>query len=419
MNRKQLTLVVILGLVLGGLGLWVARRDSAAFQTTGPGLGRKVLPDFPLNDIAQLVIRQGTNEVSLVRDQEVWKVKERHNYPANFTEIGGFLRKVWDLKVVQSETIGESQLPRLHLAEAGSSTNLPARVEFKDASGKTLATVLFGKPHLRKTAGPASPFGDEGGYPDGRWLLVPGAAGPKQAALVSETFSEIEPKADRWLNKETFFKVEKLKSIEVAHAEATNSWKVYRETEGGELKLAEPGPEELIDASKASPVGNALSWPSFVDVLGPDVKPEDSGLDQPTVAKLETFDGFRYTVRVGKQTTGEDNYRLQVQVAADLPKERTPGQDEKPEDKERLDKEFKEKLAKQADKLKQEKTLEPWTFLVSKWTIDPLLKTRKDLLTEKKDETKEEAKAPTDSSAEQSIGVLAPTPDEDGDSGEQ
>src|SRR3989442_11467858 len=86
----------------------------------------------------------------------------------------------------------------------------------------------------------------------------------------------------------------------------------------------------------------------------------------------------------------EDNYYLSMNVPADLPKERTPGKDEKPEDKEKLDKEFKEKISKLDEKLKQEKAYEKWTYLVSKWTVDPLLKEQKDLLVEKKEEPKKE-----------------------------
>jgi hypothetical protein len=79
-------------------------------------------------------------------------------------------------------------------------------------------------------------------------------------------------------------------------------------------------------------------------------------------------------------------------VTADLPKERTPGKDEKPEDKDKLDKEFKDKLSKLEEKLKLEKTCEKWTYLVDKYTVDALLKERKDLLVEKKDEKKEDKK---------------------------
>src|SRR5439155_670287 len=132
-----------------------------------------------------------------------------------------------------------------------------------------------------------------------------------------------------------------------------------------------------------------LSYPSFTDVVSPQAKPEETGMDNPLVAKIETFDGFNYTVKIGKKTA-EDNYYLSMNVSADLPKERTPGKDEKPEDKEKLDKEFKEKVSKLDEKLKEEKAYEKWTYLVSKWTVDPLLKERKDLLVEKKEEPKKE-----------------------------
>jgi len=292
---------------------------------------------------------------------------------------------MWDLKVVHAEQIGPSQFSRFELIEPVQGTNSGTLVEFKDKSDKTIQAVLLGKKHMRKS-GNASPFGGSDGWPDGRYILV--LNGPKDVAVVSDALSEVETKPDRWLNKD-FFKVEKLKGIALTHTNATNSWKLTREIENGAMTLADAKPGEQLDTGKSAPAGNALSFPSFVDVAPPDAKPDETGMDHPIVAKLETFEGFAYTVRIGKKT-GDENYYLDMKVALDIPKERTPGKDEKPEDKEKLDKEFKEKTAKLEEKLKQEKALEKWTFLVSKWTVDPLLKERKDLLMEKKEEPKKE-----------------------------
>jgi hypothetical protein len=174
----------------------------------------------------------------------------------------------------------------------------------------------------------------------------------------------------------------------VTHPEATNSWTLTRDKEGGDLKLADAKEGEALDTGKASGAGYALSSPSFNDVVV-DPKPEETGLDKPITAKLETFDGFTYTVKLGKPQK-EENYPLQVTVEANLPKEREVGKDEKPADKEKLDKEFKDKQTKLEEKLKNEKKFEQWTYLVAKWSVDPLLKDRKDLLKEeKKDEKKD------------------------------
>ena len=147
-----------------------------------------------------------------------------------------------------------------------------------------------------------------------------------------------------------------------------------------------------------------LSSPSFNDVIV-DPKAEQTGLDKPVTATIETFDGFNYTIKTAKMPAGEENYALQLNVAANLPKERTPGKDEKPEDKEKLDKEFADKQKPLQEKLKNEKQYEKWTYVVAKWTIDNLLKERKDFLAEKKEEpkpeeTKKDEAKPADAKAE-------------------
>jgi hypothetical protein len=385
MNKKQLVILLVLVAIVGGAGLMLYRNQSSSWSGGGAGVGGKLLGDFPVNDVAQIVIQAGTNRLTLAKQDERWRVRERNDYPANFAEISGLLLKLRDLKVVQTEKVGPSQLPRLALA-TGPGTNSATVVEFRDAGGKEIKKLLLGKAHL-KTAAKSSPvdeFGGGGGYPDGRYVMVGGAS--DNVAVISDPLSNVEAKPESWLDKD-FFKVEKLRSIAVTFPVATNSWKLTRETESGEWKLADAKPDEKLDPGKTSSFSYALSSPSFVDVVT-GAKPEQTRLDQPTTIALETFDGFHYTVKVGAKTN--DDYYLTVAVAANLPKERTPGKDEKPADKDRLDKEFKEKQAKLEEKLAAEKKLEPWTYLVSGWTIESLLKERSQLLVEKKAETKKD-----------------------------
>ena len=117
------------------------------------GVSWKYNPEFTMlesyeayadyNDVARMVIKQGTNELNLVQQDDNWMVRERYGYPANFQEIGDFLRKMWDLKVVQAEQIGPSQFSRLELIEPVQGTNSGTLVEFKDKSDK--------KAHARRT----------------------------------------------------------------------------------------------------------------------------------------------------------------------------------------------------------------------------------------------------------------------------
>jgi hypothetical protein len=385
MNRKQFVILLLAGLVAGYVGFKVSNRNKEAFKTSDVGEGQKLIPNFPINDIAHLRIKQTTGEVNLVKKDDLWRVKERQDYPANFSELSEFLRKIQDLKTIQDVKVGASQMGRLELnppdkGGAGTAT----LVEFKDAKDATLKSLLLGKKYTR-SSGDNSPMGG-GDFPVGRYVMVPD--GQNKVWLINDPLSNVETKPEQWLNKD-FFKVEKLKSIAVTHPEATNSWKLEREKEGGDLKLADAKPEEQLDTGKASGAGYALSSPSFNDVLGAETKPEPN-----ITAKLETFDGFTYNVKLGKAMK-EENYPLQVAVEGNFAKQREAGKDEKPEDKEKLDKEFKDKTTKLEEKLKQEKAYEKWTYLVAKWTVDPLLKERKDLLAEKKEETKDAPPVPS------------------------
>lgn len=387
MNRNQFSLLLFLVVVLGLAGLMVYNKQNDAGRSGNAALGKKLLPNLPVNDVAHISLKQGSNEVNLAKKDGTWRVRERNNYPANYSEISDFLIKASDLKVVQTESVGPSQLGRLELLP-GQGTNSALQVSFKDSTDKPLQTLLLGKKHVQKSKTP-SPYGDMGdnSYPDGRYVQVAGNSG--SVSVISDPLTTIEPKAELWLNKD-FFKVEKVRSVAVAFLEPTNSWKLTRESESGEWKLADATPTEQLDSSKTSAVSNPLSSPSFNDV---DTwsKPEQLGLDKPTVVTLSTFDGFNYTLKVGQKTN--DNYSLSLTVAADFPKERTVPKDEKPDEKDKLDKQFKEQQKKLEEKLTQEQAFQNWTYLVSSWTVDPLLKTRSQLMVEKKEEPKKDDKA--------------------------
>src|SRR6266567_3107835 len=297
MNSKQLVILLLLVVVVGGAGLILRQRQSASWESTNPTVGKKLLGDLPVNDVAHITIKQGANELDLLKKDDLWRVGQRGDYPANYSEISEFLLKIRDLKIVQSEKVGPSQLSKLLLVP-GQGTNSAMVVEFKDQSGKPIRTLLLGKKHMKKGDRRPSPYGDMGeeGWPDGRYVKVGNDS--ESVSVISDALANIEPKPDQWLNKD-FFKVEKARSIAVSFPNATNSWKLTRETESGEWKLADPKPAEQLDSSKASGVANPLSSPGFTDVAS-NMKAE--GLEKPTVATVDTFDNFTYSLKVGQKT---------------------------------------------------------------------------------------------------------------------
>ena len=179
----------------------------------------------------------------------------------------------------------------------------------------------------------------------------------------------------------------------VTHLETTNSWKVSRETESGEWKLADAKPAEQFDNGKASALSSSLASAAFTDVVV-DPNLPSLGLDKPTQVVMETFDHFTYTLKIGVKAS--DAYPLTVDVSAELPKERVVGKDEKPEDKAKLDKEFADSQKKLQEKLAQEKGVAGWTYLVSSWTLESVMKERSQLMADKKDAAKPDDKGDGD-----------------------
>lgn len=383
MKTNQILLLIVLVVAVGIGGLVMYKKQGAAWSR-GVGEGGKLIPNLPVGEtLAKITIKEGTNTLTLAKQDNQWRVEERGGYPANYSEISSAVLKLRDLKPVQIEQVGESQLGRLQLLAPGAGINAATQVEFADASGKVLSSLLLGKSQMREDA-QMSQFGG-GGYPVGRWVMVDGAK--DKVALVSDPLSSFKVSPGDWLSKD-FLKVEKIKSISVTYTEATNSWSVSRTSESvSDWTLANAKEGETLDSAKTSGFGWALSSPSFNDV---EVGNESSTLptDKATLIKLETFDGFTYQLKVGAEHDG--NRPLSFTVGADLPKERVAGADEKPDDKTRLDKEFADSEKKFSDKLTSEQALERWTFLVPNYTLDSLLKHRSELLKTKTEDPESE-----------------------------
>jgi hypothetical protein len=392
MKAKQLTILVLAALVLGGGGLLVTKNRQSEFADSKTNVGGPLLGAFDLNTVSGLRLSQGSNVVNVVKSGDDWVVKERGGYPANFEEVRGLVRKLAELKVIQPVKVGVSRLPLLELTKDSG-----ILVELVDQAGKQLKSITLGK-QITAGGGDGSPFGS-GGMPSGRYVQT--GPGPESVVVVNDPLSAAKTDAAEWVSKD-FFKVEQPVSVVVVGTSPTNSFTLTRTNEFADWTLAALEAGEQLDKNKLWSFNSLLSAPSFNDlVLAPDLV--KLGLDRPTKAIIKTAAGFTYEVKLG-QPEGED-YPFQFSVTAELKRQREPGKDEKPEDKTKLDKEFADKLAQQEQKLKAEQALAPWTYTVSKWTVEALLKGRPELLADKK----AAEGLPSPASAAETLGIELPT----------
>lgn len=378
MNRKQFTLLVAALVILGGLVWALKQREESSWSRSESRVGQKLLKTFDVNDVADIRIDNGHTAVTLSKKDGQWRVKERGTYPANFTMIGDLLLKIQDQKIIQSDTITAEQRPQLELNEPSKEKPSATMVELKDASGKVIEKLLLGKRYTKKGANGAE-------MSAGRYVIV--SSDEKTVALIDHPLLESEPKPEAWINKD-FVRADKIKAITFNNNDGSLAWKMIRDQDAGEWRLADAKPNEKFDSSRGTSAVNAISMMNFTDVVASTAS-VDTGMDKPRTVVADTFDGLTYTFRVGNGA-GDDNQYLGVSVSGEPSKERVTATGEKPEDKPRLDKEFKERLVKLETRLKFEKTLSNFTYITSKWRLDPLLKDRAGLMMDKQN-----AEAPT------------------------
>jgi len=257
---------------------------------------------------------------------------------------------------------------------------------FKDATGKELARVSLGK--NIESGADAGPMG--GGGAVGRYIR--NHADESGFYAISEMFPSVSDEATRWL-ADDFFSPEKIKSISLSHkSKDETAWKLTRETEDAEFKLEGAAGDEVLDNSATTPLKSLFSYARFSDVIPADKVAERANAEEKRSAVIETVEGFIYQLTItpakaaapaegGAAPATSEEVLLTVNVNAELPKERKKEEGEKEEDTKSKDAAFAERIKTLGEKLAKEKALEGRTFLVSKTTVDALLKERDQLIT--------------------------------------
>jgi hypothetical protein len=369
MSARAVAALFVLALVVGGGALLAMRGGEGARPQAAGALGQALLKDLKAAEVAAIAIRDEAGAITLERHEDAWTIAERDGFPADVDKVREFAVKAIGLKAGQVEAIGEADRARLALDERGT------QVEFRSADGKPLARLVVGKKHFKK-----EPEDPAKAFADGRFVLL--AADPKTAYLVSDPLAQATSRTGEWIDRRSF-QVEKVRTLEVRRADG-EAWKIERAADNADWKLSPLKAGEKLDATRANSASYSLSLLELADVAPKDTR--DTGLDRPAWwIRASTFDGLEYEIRVGALQS--ENHYVAFAVDGTLVRTRTPQKDEKPEERERRDKEFAERLAKLEERLAREKRLAQYVLLVPKSRLEDTLRTRAELL-EKRDEKK-------------------------------
>ena len=363
MKRKQAYLLLGIALVLVIAGTIFQMRQSSTWK--GESSDRQIYSNLAVNDVTKVRVQAGKENLSLQTSGDGWQVAERYGYPADFAKIRELLRSIWELKYVRALEVGASQFGRLQLLPPGQGDQSGTEIDLLGSGDKKIATLILGK----------RPSSSESALGSGRVAFNPDKK--DQVYLIEETFPNLDPlNPSNWINKQ-FIDTQKVRSVVRDNVGNAVGWKVSRKDEHADWELQDAAANESLEKENADPL-SSLSI-SLQDVRPENTPVNETGLQQPLVVQLETFEGFHYRLEIGGAGP-EQTHFLRVKVSANLTETRTPQANETPEEKTKKDAEFTKQLEEWKIRLASEQKLENWVFLVSDWSLDPLLKARTDFV---------------------------------------
>jgi hypothetical protein len=353
--RVALVLVVLLVVIGGGALLYNQQEKGRRAENVGT-LGKPLLAGVTAADVAAIRIVEPKATLSLQRKDDGWVIGERRGFPADLAKVRELVVRLIELKVGQSEPIGEQDRARLNLDSTGT------EVELQAADSKPLAKLVVGKKYFKREV-----ENPDKAAADGRFVALPARSGT--VYIVSDPLVQASAKSADWIDR-TSFQVEKVKTLEVRFADGKGSYRIERSADNAEWKLAGLRPGEKLDTGRANAASYSLSLLELADVAPDDAK--DTGLDQPTLIEASTLDGLAYEIRIGRLEG--DNYFVRFSSSGTAPAE-TSGADA-------------ERIKKLKERLPREKLLSDYVLVMPKSKLDDTLKPRAELLEKKPDAKK-------------------------------
>lgn len=342
MNARAAAILIVLLAVLGG-GTYIYQKQEASPPAGAAALGQRILPGLKAADVAAIRITQPGATLTLQRADAGWTLAERGGFPADVAKVRQFVLQAIELKVGESEPIGDKDRARLRLDPPGKQAGAGGTlIEFMGADGKPLARLVAGNKYFRReTDHPDQAPGD------GRFVQRPEQ--PGTLYIVSDPLAQASTKSADWIDR-TAFKVEKVKSLALRFPDGSG-WRIERSGDNADWKLDGARAGEKLDVPKANAASYSLSLLELADVASPDA--QNTGLDKPIVIDATTLAGVSYAIKVGR-LEGENYYVSFASAGAEA----------------------------------REKMLASHVLLIPKGKLEDTLKPRADLLEKKQDAKK-------------------------------
>ena len=296
MNQRLAGAAAVL-LALSVFSYWNSVSRAERFES-----GQKFLPNLNPDEIAQVEVIQGGEQVTLTREGDRYVVEEAHDYRARNEGVNRLVRNLLDIELAKEVGAGESLAAELGIEPPGEDT---VEVALGNAAGSDMVRLRVGDRFA----------GGSGNY-------VQRLDGEDDPIYLTEATVLIDSAADQFLQKE----IVDVASGDVVRIEGPDFTFGKAGEEDAELALERVPAGRREKTSEAGRVRNFLSRLRFSEV---------HLLDAEEVADLSFDDEFRYELEDGSgyvvSVAGRDDDRYiriggyhtvqQVEIERDTPDE--------------------------------------------------------------------------------------------------
>ena len=144
MDKKNIAVLVIITLLVVVIAVLLGQRHQASTSDTTLGAVYFSGLEQRLDDVATVEIVQGKDRVTLQRDGETWRIKEKGGYAADFDKLKPLVLSIANLLSVEAKTSKVDQYDKLGVTDPTAEDATHPGVTLKDASGTVLASLVIG-----------------------------------------------------------------------------------------------------------------------------------------------------------------------------------------------------------------------------------------------------------------------------------
>lgn len=307
MSPRLLTLLAAASVLAVGAAAYAVNHEQT-FETVAEN--SKVFPEFreKLNDVTQLKIVTNERQMTLVRKDKDWSMKESDGYPAEIKSIQKVLIGLADLVYAEAKTRKPDLYAKLDLREPSVKEARGRHIRVSGADGEPMVDVILGKTR----------YNMPGTTRDGIYLRFP----DKEQTWLAIGQLEASKSPGDWLKT----RIVNVDSNQIKRA-------LFRHPDGELLTVEKASEKDEKYTLLELPVDKKLKFasdPENMATVLEDLELEDvrkaSHFDfataNPVVAKFETFDGLEVTLQLiefktpGATEEDEDVTNSWVQLSA-------------------------------------------------------------------------------------------------------